>query len=112
MPVFTALRLCLAISLVALAMMRPAAADEVCTEANARGVQSCSAGLSAELVKSMYIEQAMSRWCWAASLSMALARYGYRLEQDDIVESLHGAPVSPVLQSTGCRPASAPAALT
>jgi hypothetical protein len=85
------LRISIAAALVATALLRPAAADLVCSETDAQGVQECSAGLSAELSRRMYAEQSLSKWCWAASIAMVFARYGYPVEQEDVVERLYGA---------------------
>jgi hypothetical protein len=93
MNLFTTLRISVAAALVATALLRPAAADVVCGQADAQGVQECSTGLSAELASRMYVEQSKSQWCWAAAMSMVFARYGYPLQQQDVVERLYGTPV-------------------
>lgn len=68
----------------------PAHADEVCGIPNPYGVSICSAGLPADSVQQLAVEQEKPEWCWAASISMIFAHHGYTVRQEDIVKDGYG----------------------
>ena len=74
--------------LVALAL--PALAEEKCTSPDANGVSQCRAGLPAHSVQKLAVVQEQPQWCWAASISMIFAHYGYRVPQEEIVKDGYG----------------------
>lgn len=63
----------------------PAQAVELCSPANAQGVQRCSAGLLADQMNKMQRTQMKSNWCWAASIAMVFAHHGYQVTQQEVV---------------------------
>jgi hypothetical protein len=67
-----------------------ASAEMRCALPDANGVRACSAGLPSGVVKRMQVPQQRSQWCWAASLEMVFARYGYAVPQAEIVERWYG----------------------
>ncbi len=52
----------------------------------------------------MYVEQSQSQWCWAAAMSMVFARYGYPLQQQEVVERLYGKAVNLPVRSADLAP--------
>lgn len=67
-----------------------ASAQLQCGPEDAAGTRRCVAGLAPDLVRQMQATQLKSQWCWAASLQMIFARYGYAVPQEEIVERLYG----------------------
>ncbi|MBC7452707.1 MAG: C39 family peptidase [Massilia sp.] len=65
-------------------------AAETCRTADAKGAIACSAGMDDARVREIAIVQERSQWCWAASISMIFANYGYTLPQETIVKDVHG----------------------
>ncbi|CAN5403700.1 hypothetical protein BH11PSE7_BH11PSE7_36930 [soil metagenome] len=65
-------------------------AAETCQAANSKGDIACSAGMDEARVSEIATVQEMSQWCWAASISMIFANYGYTLPQQAIVKDVHG----------------------
>lgn len=65
---------------------------ERCSVPDASGVQRCRAELSASQIQAMAATQEKSQWCWAASIAMVFARYGYALSQEHIVRQYFGDP--------------------
>jgi hypothetical protein len=68
-----------------------AAAGTACTPTAQAGVDRCVAGLPAAAVREMRLAQAASNWCWAASISMVLRRYGVQVPQETVVQARLGA---------------------
>jgi hypothetical protein len=62
-----------------------------CTPFNQFGVQGCEAGIDSSLfsVKAFDTQHA-TEWCWAASIEMVFAYYGFRVPQDRIVKETWG----------------------
>lgn len=52
--------------------------------------QICEAGVKVKQVIEAYDDQNMNQWCWAASISMVFANYGYHVSQDRIVKEAYG----------------------
>lgn len=50
----------------------------------------CEAGISMDRLPTVYAFQRMNQWCWAASLEMIFAYYGYRVSQEQIVTATFG----------------------
>ncbi len=67
-----------------------AAAATVCHPTADAGVERCVTGLAASALPGMMQTQKQGRWCWAAGISMVLARYGVRVAQEEIVTTLFG----------------------
>jgi len=70
-----------------LAYGAPLHAEEQCSPANSLGVVTCVAGLAHESVVEIATAQEGRFWCWAASISMIFAHYGYKLPQTQVVAS-------------------------
>lgn len=87
--------------------LAPAQAALQCEEADAGGVRRCTAALAQPLVQRMVQAQQKPRWCWAAALSMILARHGHHVPQQDIVQEVYGTPAD-----VGVPTAQLPEALT
>ncbi len=54
----------------------------------------CRLGLPADLLAALAQPQRASQWCWAASVSMLLGRYGLRVPQEDVVRAWYGSAVN------------------
>lgn len=54
--------------------------------------QMCEAGIEIKQVTQAIQEE--SQWCWAASISMVFASYGYDVDQERIVKEAYGSPVN------------------
>lgn len=65
----------------------PLHAEEQCSRANSYGVVTCIAGLEHGSVVEIAAVQEGRFWCWAASISMIFAHYGYQLPQTQVVAS-------------------------
>ncbi|MGE8063577.1 papain-like cysteine protease family protein [Pseudomonas sp. NPDC089569] len=50
----------------------------------------CEVGISMNRLQQTYANQYMSQWCWAASIQMIFAYYGYNVSQPDIVLQAYG----------------------
>jgi hypothetical protein len=75
----------------ALAHAQGAAATKLCTPASAAKPASCWVGSHVEWTP--FFQKAKSNdasWCWAACLSMAFARQGYTIGQEQIVQQTWG----------------------
>ena len=73
-----------------------------CTPAGL-GVERCVAGLSAREMSRIAERQEMSNWCWAASVSMLLRRYGLDVPQADIVRTYYQDTPNKPLSEDGIR---------
>lgn len=67
-----------------------AAAAVRCAPSDAAGIERCVAGLGAATVQRIYQPQEASNWCWAASISMVLRRYGLQVGQQQVVRTRLG----------------------
>lgn len=65
-------------------------AAEVCATPDSKGISSCRAGLSAAQVQNILVAQEKPQWCWAASIAMVFAHYGYDVSQEGIVRQHFG----------------------
>ncbi len=65
-------------------------AAELCNVPDVKGNIACTAGMSEQRISEITIFQERSQWCWAASMSMIFAHYGYRVPQEYIVKDVHG----------------------
>ena len=65
-------------------------AGETCHTPDSKGNVACSAGMNEARVREIATVQEKSQWCWAASISMIFANYGYTLAQEAIVKDVHG----------------------
>jgi len=75
-----------------LAPVLPAAqAATACGPAQQPGLERCVTGLPAATIAAMHQVQRASQWCWAASISMVLARYGIAVDQEQVVRAHFGA---------------------
>lgn len=50
----------------------------------------CEVGIPSERLEPITSQQAMSQWCWAASISMIFGYHGHALPQERIVQSVFG----------------------
>lgn len=80
----------MAAALVALLGTTGLHASEICSAPDASGVRSCKAGLSTEQVQTIRVAQEKPQWCWAASIAMVFAHYGYKVPQEGIVRQHFG----------------------
>jgi hypothetical protein len=71
-----------------------AAAGTACAPTAQPGVERCVAGLAPAVLREMQATQAASNWCWAASISMVLRRYGVTVPQEAVVKAGLGAPAN------------------
>jgi hypothetical protein len=55
-------------------------------------IERCSAGLDPALASRLRQSQDASQWCWAASVSMILGRYGIPVSQQQVVREALGRP--------------------
>lgn len=69
-------------------MTRPANAYERCMPTPMG--PACEVGIAINRLPTVYAIQRMSQWCWAASLEMIFAYYGYRVSQEQIVFATFG----------------------
>lgn len=76
--------------LLALLVAPAAQAAEVCSTPDDRGVRNCRVGLDAAQVQAIRVAQEKSQWCWAASIAMVFAHYGYSVPQEGIVRQHFG----------------------
>lgn len=67
----------------------PAHAGERC-QPDPYGQVVCEVGIPSERLEPITSQQAMSQWCWAASLSMIFGYHGHALPQERIVQSVFG----------------------
>lgn len=74
-----------------LAGVQAHAAAECLATADPR-IERCSAGLDPELASRLRQSQDASQWCWAASVSMILGRYGIPVSQQQVVREALGQP--------------------
>ncbi|RYY83838.1 MAG: hypothetical protein EOO24_38410 [Comamonadaceae bacterium] len=58
------------------------------------GMERCVAGLPADALARMQQAQRASNWCWAASISIVLRRYGVQVAQEDVVRAHYGSAVN------------------
>lgn len=70
-------------------MSSPAHAGERC-QPDAYGQVVCEVGIPSERLEPITSQQAMSQWCWAASISMLFGYHGHPLPQEHIVQSVFG----------------------
>jgi hypothetical protein len=54
----------------------------------------CEAGVEVAKVIQRYDDQDLNQWCWAATISMVFAQYGYHVSQDRIVKDVYGSVVN------------------
>jgi hypothetical protein len=71
-----------------------ARAGTACGPSAQPGVERCVAGLPADALARMQLSQHASNWCWAASISMILRRYGVHVPQEDVVRAHYGSAVN------------------
>jgi hypothetical protein len=76
------------------AVAATAQAETVCTPSNEPGVERCVSGLPAASLARMHQQQHASNWCWAASISMVLRRYGVQATQENVVRAHYGSAVN------------------
>jgi hypothetical protein len=62
-----------------------AQAGTSCGPSGRAGVERCVSGLAPAALMQMQQRQEASNWCWAASISMLLRRYGVEVPQQDVV---------------------------
>ncbi|HRE87553.1 MAG TPA: papain-like cysteine protease family protein [Myxococcota bacterium] len=78
------------VSLVVLALGgSPGHAGERC-QPDPYGQVVCEVGIPSERLEPITSQQAMSQWCWAASISMIFGYHGHALPQERIVQSVFG----------------------
>lgn len=70
-------------------MSPPAYAGERC-QPDPYGQVVCEVGIPSERLEPITSQQAMSQWCWAASISMIFGYHGHPLPQERIVQSVFG----------------------
>lgn len=70
-------------------MVSPAHAGERC-QPDPYGQVVCEVGIPSERLEPITSQQAMSQWCWAASISMIFGYHGHPLPQERIVQSVFG----------------------
>jgi len=68
----------------------PARAGERCQPADDLGQVTCEVGIPSDRLEPITSQQAMSQWCWAASISMIFGYHGHALPQEGIVQSVFG----------------------
>ncbi len=84
---------CAAAVLVALALttsVSPTHAGERCQPPDHLGNVTCEVGIPSDRLEPITSQQAMSQWCWAASISMIFGYHGHALPQERIVQSVFG----------------------
>lgn len=64
-----------------------ASAGTSCVATAQPGVEQCVTGLPPEVLRDMRQSQAARNWCWAASVSMVLRRYGLRVAQQEVAQA-------------------------
>lgn len=69
----------------------PASAETACAPTAQAGVERCVSGLPAAALATIFEPQQASNWCWAASISMILRRYGVTVPQEQVVRAAFGA---------------------
>ncbi|OCJ66290.1 hypothetical protein A6U97_26525 [Agrobacterium tumefaciens] len=52
--------------------------------------QVCESGINLSQIVTAFGTQKLNQWCWAASVQMAFANYGYSVAQERIVENTYG----------------------
>jgi hypothetical protein len=72
-------------------------AAETCHTADAKGAIACSAGMDDARVREIATVQERSQWCWAASISMIFANYGYTLPHRASVVAARSSSRRPIL---------------
>ncbi len=72
------------------AVSTKALAYQRCMPAYNQFGQMCEAGIDPAKLLAAYRPQKESQWCWAASLSMIFAFYGYDVPQEAIVTAVYG----------------------
>ena len=75
-----------------LASLQAASAESACAPASQPGIERCVSGLSAAALTRIFQPQQESNWCWAASVTMILRRYGVAVPQDEVVRAALGVP--------------------
>ena len=88
---FGGLRAALFLAGMCLAGWNAHAATECLPTADPR-IERCSAGLDVALASRLRQSQDASQWCWAASVSMILGRYGIPVSQQEVVREALGRP--------------------
>jgi hypothetical protein len=88
---FGRLRAALFLAGLGLAGWHAHAATECLPTADPR-IERCSAGLDSALASRLRQSQDASQWCWAASVSMILGRYGIPVSQREVVREALGRP--------------------
>jgi hypothetical protein len=68
----------------------PAQAEEHCSGPNERGISQCRAGLATASLQQMVAVQERPQWCWAASIAILFAHYGFQVPQAAIVMDRFG----------------------
>jgi hypothetical protein len=63
-----------------------------CDPSQTAGIERCVSGLPASLIARMQQNQESSNWCWAASVSMLLRRYGVSIPQQQVAREHLGRP--------------------
>ena len=63
-----------------------------CDPSQTAGIERCVSGLPASLIARMQQNQESSNWCWAASVSMLLRRYGVSVPQQQVAREHLGRP--------------------
>lgn len=61
-----------------------------CAPSQAAGIERCVAGLAPATLERIYQPQQASNWCWAASVTMVLRRYGLHVDQEEVVRARFG----------------------
>lgn len=69
-------------------------AGMLCQPGAEPGTEHCRIGLAPDLLASLAQPQRASQWCWAASVSMLLGRYGLQVRQEDVVRAWYGSAVN------------------
>jgi hypothetical protein len=69
-----------------------ALAGTTCGPSGEPGIERCVSGLPADALMRMQQPQRASNWCWAASISMVLRRYGVQVPQAEVVRAHFGSP--------------------
>lgn len=54
------------------------------------GMEICESGINLSRIAEASSAQYLNQWCWAASIQMAFAHYGYKISQDRIVSETYG----------------------
>ncbi|HZY17894.1 MAG TPA: papain-like cysteine protease family protein [Ramlibacter sp.] len=89
-----ALRALCMLSLGGVLLAGTARAATDCAPAQQAGYERCVSGLPPATFARMQQWQKASNWCWAASISMVLRRYGVAVPQEQVVRTHYGSSVN------------------